>query len=61
MPQNDFNSGTRTVACGIPQIECLGLLLFTIYLNKFENCLIDSRDTHITVTSTNVENLIQEA
>ena len=62
-----LNSGTKTVTCGILQGSCLGPLLFMIYLNDFEKCLIDSKagsytdDTHIIVASTNVENLIQKA
>ena len=38
-----------------------------IYLHDFEKCLIDSKaglyadDTHITIASNNVENLIQKA
>ena len=64
---NGLNSGTKTVTCGILQGSCLGPLLFIIYLNDFEKCLVDSKaglyadDTHITVASTNVENLIQNA
>ena len=64
---NGFESGTKAVTCGIPQGSCLGPLLFIIYLNDFEKCLINSKaglyadDTHITVKSTNVEDLIQNA
>ena len=62
-----LNSGTKIVACSIPQGSCLGPLFFIIYLNGFEKCLIDSKaglyanDTHITIASTIVENLIQKA
>ena len=64
--ENGFNSGTRTVTCYILQGSCPGPLPFIIYLNDFEKCLIDSKtglyadDTQITVTSNNVENLIQK-
>ena len=63
---NGLNSGTRTVTCGIQQGSCLGPLLFIIYLNDFDKCLIDSKaglyadDTHITVAPTSFENLIQK-
>ena len=40
---NGFNSGTRTVTCGSPQGSCFGTLLFLIYLNGLEKCLIDSK------------------
>ena len=58
---NGFESGTKAVTCGIPQGLCLGPLLFIIFLNDFEKCLINSKaglyadDTHITLNSTNVE------
>ena len=63
---NGFNSGTKTITCGTPQGSCVGPLLFIIHLNDFEKCLIDSKaghhvdDTHITIVSTNVENLIKK-
>ena len=64
---NGQKSGARLVTCGIPQGSCLGPLLFIIYLNDFEKCLEFSRasmyadDTHVTLTSNNVDDLITNA
>ena len=64
---NGYESRSKTVACGIPQGSCLGPLLIIIYLNDFEKCLKVSKagmyadDTHVTVTSMNVEELVRKA
>ena len=64
---NGQKSGARLVTCGIPQGSCLGPLLFIIYLNDFEKCLefssasVYADDTHVTLTSNNVDDLITNA
>ena len=64
---NGQHLGARLVTCGIPQGSCLGPLLFIIYLNGFEKCLEFSKasmyadDTHITLTSSNIEVLLSNA
>ena len=39
----DQKSSESLVTCGIPQRYCLGPLLFIIYLNDFEDCLVLSK------------------
>ena len=64
---NGNKSKPRKVACGIPQVSCLGPLLFIIYLNAFENSLQYSRasiyadDTNLTVASDDIQRMIDSA
>ena len=37
---NGQQSRARLITCGIPQGLCLGSLLFIIFLNDFEKCLV---------------------
>ena len=61
---NGQRSKTEEVLCGIPQGSRLGLLLFIVYLNDFEDCLDFSEanmyadDTHTTTASNDIEDLV---
>ena len=64
---NGQKSEARLVTCSIPQGSCLGPLQLMIYLNDFEKCLEFSRasmyadDTHVTLTSSNTDDLLTNA
>ena len=64
---NGQQSGSRLVTCGIPQGSCLGPFMLIIYLNDFEKCLEFSKasmyadDTHVTLTSSNIDGLLTNA
>ena len=64
---NGQKSEARLVTCGIPQGSYLGPLLFIIYLNDFEKCLelfrasMYADDTHVTLTSSNTDDLLTNA
>ena len=62
-----YESRPRTITSVTPQGSCLRSLLFIIYLNDFAKCLNISKagmyadDTHLTVTSMNVDELVHKA
>ena len=64
---NGNKSKQRKVTCVIPRGSCLGPLLFTIYLNDFENSLQYSRssiyadDTNVTIASVDIQRMIDNA
>ena len=65
MLTNGRKSAVRRAACGAPQRARLAPLLFVLCLNDFEGCLqlfrarIYADDTHETVVSNDIEELIQ--
>ena len=64
---NGQKSSAKVVTCGITQRSCLGPLLFIIYLIDFETSLQLSKasmyvdDTHVTIKSSDLENLLENA